>query len=79
MSVQAYSQYDNNKINKNVSYELWLLKKLCLTWVRFMGSYSCIARVCFDGVYDTFLLCYDDLYVDYAYDLCFFHYFHNDV
>lgn len=36
-----------------------------------MGSYSCVAQVCFDGSYDMFLLCYDDLCNEYDYDLCF--------
>ena len=36
-----------------------------------MRSSSYITQVCFEGIYAMFLLFYDDLYVGYAYDLCF--------
>ena len=36
------------------------------------------AQVCFKRIYGLFPLCCDDLYVEYAYDLCFYTIVHND-
>lgn len=57
-------------INKNINYELWLLKKFYLGMSGIMGSYSCIAQLSFEGTYGMFLLCYDDLCNEYVYVLC---------
>lgn len=42
-----------------------------LSMVRFMGTHPCISQVRFEVINEVFLLCNDDLYIDYIYDLCF--------
>lgn len=44
-----------------MKHKLWLIKKLYIVSVRLMGYYSFVAQILFEGIYELFLLCNDDL------------------
>lgn len=43
-----------------------------------MESYSCIAQEYFKGIYGMSPLSYDDIYVEYSCDLCFYSNIHDE-
>lgn len=72
MSIKAY--YKSNKEDELLTM---ITQEALLSMSRIIKTYLCMTQVYFEGIHNRFLLWCEELYIEYAYDLCLHTKFHD--